>query len=161
MSNSKIIVKTVIGCNSITLNRGNYIIQNIIDTNVNTLWWQAAQSSLPYNLTFTFNSVVAINKIVLHSIGNMMYDAQRIVLYKTQNDALANSNIYIQSFDIQQTNNNYIGGQYGDFSGVNANEVQSVLSLSTPYIGDSITLWVYPNNHSGNIIAIREIDFLT
>ena len=105
---------------------------------------------MPVALTFNFISIVRIKKIILHIIGNINYNATKVVAYINQKTALNNNNDYIQSFDVIKNTNSFIGKGFGA-------DVQSVFVFSTPYMGNSITLWFHKN--STDMLTIKEIEF--
>ena len=72
-----------------------------------------------------------------------------------------NANYGIQTFDINSNTTNGATGKYlGDATGPNAADFISELLFSSPYIGDNITLRIYPSGLPYNdAILIREIEF--
>jgi hypothetical protein len=167
----KIPVKNIVGGNrystDVQAQGKDYYISSIIDNNIDTVYFNmpsliyGKQPPLHYIFTFNFNTLVKINKIILHSVYNLYLFAKKVILYKDQKTALDDANYGIQTFDIvSDTTNGSPGKYWGDATGPNAADFKSELLLSSPYIGDSITLRIYPNNLPPlDWILIREIEF--
>ena len=94
-------------------------------------------------------------------MDNYRFFAKKVILYKDQKTALDDANYGIQTFDIvSRTENGAIGKYWGDATGPNATDFKSELLLSSPYIGDNITLRIYPTGLPySDWIIIREIEF--
>jgi hypothetical protein len=117
------------------------------------------QPPLHYIFTFNFNTHIKIkSKNILHSVYNRYLFAKKVILYKDQKTALDNANYGIQTFDIVSDTTNSEPGKY--WADATVPDFKSELLLSSPYIGDSITLQIYPNNLPPfDWILIREIEF--